>query len=147
MCVCDNCLLKKRHTAVTIQNQDQLWGYHIIWIIHFPYTNSHLCATINNIIFFFQFMKHIYTNTNTKCVGISLYIYTHLQYQESHFSVAFLSKSNKPKNKNTMNALAATNRNFKLASRLLGLDSKLEQSLLIPFREIKVCYLFSYRSG
>ncbi|CAN6895470.1 BnaC05g47630D [Brassica napus] len=83
-------------------------------------------------------MKHIYTNTNTKCVGISLYIYTHLQYQESHFSVAFLSKSNKPKNKNTMNALAATNRNFKLASRLLGLDSKLEQSLLIPFREIKV---------
>ncbi|KAG5399246.1 hypothetical protein IGI04_021060, partial [Brassica rapa subsp. trilocularis] len=84
------------------------------------------------------FMKHIYTNTNTKCVGISLYIYTHLQYQESHFPVAFLSKSNKPKIKNTMNALAATNRNFKLASRLLGLDSKLEQSLLIPFREIKV---------
>lgn len=37
-----------------------------------------------------------------------------------------------------MNALAATNRNFKLASRLLGLDSKLEQCLLIPFREIKV---------
>ncbi|XP_042048434.1 glutamate dehydrogenase B [Salvia splendens] len=37
-----------------------------------------------------------------------------------------------------MNALAATNRNFKLAARLLGLDSKLEQSLLIPFREIKV---------
>ncbi|KFK37827.1 hypothetical protein AALP_AA3G034400 [Arabis alpina] len=37
-----------------------------------------------------------------------------------------------------MNALAATNRNFKLASRLLGLDSKLERSLLIPFREIKV---------
>lgn len=38
----------------------------------------------------------------------------------------------------TMNALAATNRNFKLAARLLGLDSKLEKSLLIPFREIKV---------
>ncbi|CAH9098905.1 unnamed protein product [Cuscuta epithymum] len=37
-----------------------------------------------------------------------------------------------------MNALAATNRNFKLATRLLGLDSKLEKSLLIPFREIKV---------
>ncbi|XAR70065.1 Glutamate dehydrogenase (NAD(P)(+)) [Bertholletia excelsa] len=37
-----------------------------------------------------------------------------------------------------MNALAATNRNFKLASRLLGLDSKLEKSLIIPFREIKV---------
>ncbi|EPS68533.1 hypothetical protein M569_06232 [Genlisea aurea] len=37
-----------------------------------------------------------------------------------------------------MNALAATNRNFKLATRLLGLDSKLERSLLIPFREIKV---------
>lgn len=37
-----------------------------------------------------------------------------------------------------MNALAATNRNFKLAARLLGLDSKLERSLLIPFREIKV---------
>ncbi|QCD93907.1 glutamate dehydrogenase [Vigna unguiculata] len=36
-----------------------------------------------------------------------------------------------------MNALAATNRNFRLASRLLGLDSKLEKSLLIPFREIK----------
>ncbi|RAL44655.1 hypothetical protein DM860_003414 [Cuscuta australis] len=37
-----------------------------------------------------------------------------------------------------MNALAATNRNFRLAARLLGLDSKLEQSLLIPFREVKV---------
>ncbi|KAF2549429.1 hypothetical protein F2Q70_00024052 [Brassica cretica] len=37
-----------------------------------------------------------------------------------------------------MKALAATNRNFKLASRILGLNSKLEQSLLIPFREIKV---------
>ncbi|XP_058786236.1 probable glutamate dehydrogenase 3 [Vicia villosa] len=34
--------------------------------------------------------------------------------------------------------MAATNRKFKLASRLLGLDSKLEKSLLIPFREIKV---------
>lgn len=46
-----------------------------------------------------------------------------------------------------MNALVATNRNFKLAARLLGLDSKLERSLLIPFREIKViikplCILF-----
>ncbi|WCJ25753.1 Glutamate dehydrogenase [Euphorbia peplus] len=37
-----------------------------------------------------------------------------------------------------MNALAATTRNFRLASRILGLDSKLEKSLLIPFREIKV---------
>ncbi|KAK1592016.1 hypothetical protein Q3G72_017750 [Acer saccharum] len=37
-----------------------------------------------------------------------------------------------------MNALVATNRNFKLAARLLKLDSKLEKSLLIPFREIKV---------
>jgi len=37
-----------------------------------------------------------------------------------------------------MNALAATNRNFRHASRLLGLDSKIEKSLLIPFREIKV---------
>ncbi|KAJ6379897.1 hypothetical protein OIU76_016535 [Salix suchowensis] len=37
-----------------------------------------------------------------------------------------------------MNALVATNRNFKLAAKLLGLDSKLEKSLLIPFREIKV---------
>lgn len=37
-----------------------------------------------------------------------------------------------------MNALAATNRNFLKASRILGLDSKLEKSLLIPFREIKV---------
>ncbi|KAF3448240.1 hypothetical protein FNV43_RR08953 [Rhamnella rubrinervis] len=37
-----------------------------------------------------------------------------------------------------MNALAATNRNFLHASRILGLDSKLEKSLLIPFREIKV---------
>ncbi|TMX02160.1 hypothetical protein EJD97_022500 [Solanum chilense] len=37
-----------------------------------------------------------------------------------------------------MNALAATNRNFRQAARLLGLDSKLEKSLLIPFREIKV---------
>jgi len=37
-----------------------------------------------------------------------------------------------------MNALAATSRNFRHASRLLGLDSKVEKSLLIPFREIKV---------
>ncbi|KAG8065553.1 hypothetical protein GUJ93_ZPchr0004g40265 [Zizania palustris] len=36
------------------------------------------------------------------------------------------------------NALAATSRNFRQATRLLGLDSKLEKSLLIPFREIKV---------
>ena len=43
----------------------------------------------------------------------------------------------------TMNALAATNRNFKLAARLLGLDSKLEKSLLIPFREIKA-WFFSF---
>ncbi|CAN8256936.1 unnamed protein product [Cochlearia groenlandica] len=37
-----------------------------------------------------------------------------------------------------MNALAATNRNFRHASRILGLDSKIERSLMIPFREIKV---------
>ncbi|KAK2648163.1 hypothetical protein Ddye_015652 [Dipteronia dyeriana] len=37
-----------------------------------------------------------------------------------------------------MNALAATNRNFRHAARILGLDSKLEKSLLIPLREIKV---------
>ncbi|XP_068634343.1 glutamate dehydrogenase 2 [Aristolochia californica] len=37
-----------------------------------------------------------------------------------------------------MNALTATSRNFRNAARLLGLDSKLEKSLLIPFREIKV---------
>jgi hypothetical protein len=37
-----------------------------------------------------------------------------------------------------MNALAATSRNFRQASKLLGLDAKLEKSLLIPFREIKV---------
>ncbi|KAJ9678602.1 hypothetical protein PVL29_020698 [Vitis rotundifolia] len=37
-----------------------------------------------------------------------------------------------------MNALAATTRNFRHASRILGLDSNLEKSLLIPFREIKV---------
>ncbi|KAI3735085.1 hypothetical protein L6452_14573 [Arctium lappa] len=37
-----------------------------------------------------------------------------------------------------MNALSATNRNFRHAARLLGLDAKLEKSLLIPFREIKV---------
>ncbi|PKA45818.1 Glutamate dehydrogenase [Apostasia shenzhenica] len=37
-----------------------------------------------------------------------------------------------------MNALVATSRNFKQAAKILGLDSKLERSLLIPFREIKV---------
>ncbi|TQD72147.1 hypothetical protein C1H46_042320 [Malus baccata] len=37
-----------------------------------------------------------------------------------------------------MNALVATNINFKFAARLLGLDFKLEKSLLIPFREIKI---------
>lgn len=39
-----------------------------------------------------------------------------------------------------MNALAATTRNFRQAARILGLDSKIEKSLLIPFREIKVLY-------
>jgi glutamate dehydrogenase (NAD(P)+) len=37
-----------------------------------------------------------------------------------------------------MNALEATNLYFKRAVRLLKLDSKVERSLLIPFREIKV---------
>ncbi|RWR86772.1 glutamate dehydrogenase 2-like protein [Cinnamomum micranthum f. kanehirae] len=37
-----------------------------------------------------------------------------------------------------MNSLVATSRNFRRAGQLLGLDSKLEKSLLIPFREIKV---------
>ncbi|KAL7164276.1 hypothetical protein ACSBR2_040230 [Camellia fascicularis] len=37
-----------------------------------------------------------------------------------------------------MNALAAINRNFRRAARILGLDSRIEKSLLIPFREIKV---------
>ncbi|KAJ7536657.1 hypothetical protein O6H91_12G076500 [Diphasiastrum complanatum] len=37
-----------------------------------------------------------------------------------------------------MNALEATTRYFKRASKLLALDSKVERSLLIPFREIKV---------
>lgn len=37
-----------------------------------------------------------------------------------------------------MNALTAASRNFKEAARLLGLDSKVEKSLLIPYREIKV---------
>ncbi|KAM7274392.1 hypothetical protein ACFE04_029056 [Oxalis oulophora] len=46
-----------------------------------------------------------------------------------------------------MNALVATNRNFKIASRLLGLDSKLEQSLLIPFREIKCKIRLSIAGG
>jgi len=47
-----------------------------------------------------------------------------------------------------MNALAATSRNFKQAAKLLALDSKLEKSLLIPFREIKVMKpLQFFRSG
>ncbi|XP_020574085.1 glutamate dehydrogenase 2 [Phalaenopsis equestris] len=37
-----------------------------------------------------------------------------------------------------MNSLVATSRNFRQAARILGLDAKLEKSLLIPFREIKV---------
>ncbi|KAH7426508.1 hypothetical protein KP509_10G003900 [Ceratopteris richardii] len=37
-----------------------------------------------------------------------------------------------------MNPLAATNRYFKQAVRILGVDSKVERSLMIPFREIKV---------
>eukprot|EP00249_Psilotum_nudum_P006020 c19400_g1_i1 orf=253-750(+) len=37
-----------------------------------------------------------------------------------------------------MSALASTNRYFKQAVRILGLDSKLERCLLIPFREVKV---------
>lgn len=39
-----------------------------------------------------------------------------------------------------MNALAATSRNFRNAARILGLDAKIEKSLLIPFREIKVFF-------
>ncbi|RVX15468.1 Glutamate dehydrogenase A [Vitis vinifera] len=37
-----------------------------------------------------------------------------------------------------INALAATNFNFRRAAHILGLDSKIEKCLLIPFREIKV---------
>ncbi|KAK8944271.1 Glutamate dehydrogenase [Platanthera zijinensis] len=37
-----------------------------------------------------------------------------------------------------MNAMVATSRNFRQAARILGLDSKVEKSLSIPFREIKV---------
>lgn len=98
-------------------------------VIHFPYINSHLL--------------YIYTHKHEVCTYLSIYIHTNSQdhKQESHFPIFFLS--NKPKIKNTMNALAATNRNFKLASRLLGLDSKLEKSLLIPFREIKVRFFSS----
>lgn len=51
----------------------------------------------------------------------------------SLFSVSFIASL-----LSTMNALAATNRNFQRAARILGLDSKLEKSLLIPFREVKV---------
>ncbi|KAK1415401.1 hypothetical protein QVD17_31182 [Tagetes erecta] len=36
-----------------------------------------------------------------------------------------------------MNALASTSRNFRNAARLLGLDSNLEKSLLMPYKEIK----------
>lgn len=43
-----------------------------------------------------------------------------------------------------MNALAATSRNFKQAAKLLRLDSKLEKSLLIPFREIKAKPFLSF---
>lgn len=43
-----------------------------------------------------------------------------------------------------MNALAATNRNFRHAARILGLDPKLEKSLLIPLREIKVTINYFY---
>uniref|UniRef100_B9MUV2 Glutamate/phenylalanine/leucine/valine/L-tryptophan dehydrogenase dimerisation domain-containing protein n=1 Tax=Populus trichocarpa TaxID=3694 RepID=B9MUV2_POPTR len=46
-----------------------------------------------------------------------------------------------------MNAPAATNRNFRHAARILGLDSKLEKSLSIPFREIKVECTFSKDDG
>ena len=42
-----------------------------------------------------------------------------------------------------MNALAATNFNFRRAARILGLDSKIEKSLLIPIREIKVIIIFA----
>jgi hypothetical protein len=45
-----------------------------------------------------------------------------------------------------MNALAATSRNFRQAARLLGLDSKLEKSLIIPFREIKVGAVASFHA-
>jgi hypothetical protein len=37
-----------------------------------------------------------------------------------------------------MNALEATNLYFKRAVKLLKLDPKVERSLMIPFREIKV---------
>lgn len=40
-----------------------------------------------------------------------------------------------------MNALAATVRNFRKAIKILGIDSKVERSLLIPYREIKVCFI------
>ncbi|KAG5416566.1 hypothetical protein IGI04_004133, partial [Brassica rapa subsp. trilocularis] len=82
------------------------------------------------------------TQTHKHKVYTSLSIHINaLAVSRITFSNSFLIKVShriNPKIKSTMNALAATNRNFKLASRLLGLDSKLEKSLLIPFREIKV---------
>ncbi|KAJ6360143.1 hypothetical protein OIU77_004204 [Salix suchowensis] len=66
-------------------------------------------------------------------IGMSLWIHI-------RFPVEKRQKEKAPQTVSgaAMNALVATNRNFKLAAKLLGLDSKLEKSLLIPFREIKV---------
>ena len=57
-----------------------------------------------------------------------------------HFCVQ-LERSLVSQKRAVMNALEATNLYFKRAAKLLALDPKVERSLLIPFREIKVRFL------
>ena len=97
--------------------------------------------------------SHI-THSHTRSFFLSPNFLLLLSHYNSFLSQPFLSSSSPlkfstyPTNNPTMNALAATNRNFRHASRLLGLDSKIEKSLLIPFREIKVWrnFFFNFSS-
>ena len=92
----------------------------------------------------YSHITHTHTHTHTRSFFLSPNFLLLLSHYNSFLSQPFLSSSSPlkfstyPTNNPTMNALAATNRNFRHASRLLGLDSKIEKSLLIPFREIKV---------
>jgi len=83
------------------------------------------------ILGFLEQVWFVYASTS--CSWLSGFLLIPLGFQIP-FQVCFWREISS----NRMNALAATSRNFKQAAKLLGLDSKLEKSLLIPFREIKV---------
>lgn len=92
---------------------------------------------INLVNFFTIYLRYSKSNSSTTahCICVCfINIYKSLSHTHAHTDT----------HTETMNALAATNRYFRHAARILGMDSKLEQSLKIPYREIKVTIFVSF---